>query len=352
MGLGVGMTANLFNGGSRRTSRVLRGLLVTAVAVPLAGLMAAPAQADTLYTPWSGYLSGWTDEYIPSSDNDCVAGRDNCLHGTLKELARIADANATSCNHNAIFSLAYLRMTQTYGWARDIPGYYQDVPFANHLDAVFASYYTDAWYAYQAVTPQTCPRHGRSPSTPPATSTVTGSGDLLLGMNAHINRDLPYVLAATGLVAPDGSSRKTDYDKDEQWLNDSTHPLLYEAAARFDPTVDDSSDPYGISDYALFQAVSGWRENAWRNAEALVSASTPDEYAMVQAKIESDATNTANLIAASYTYNGITSSTGPRDTFCAVHNGDAAPDRLRLRNAAALGLPVLSRHQINPSFLS
>jgi hypothetical protein len=37
---------------------------------------------------------------------------------------------------------------------------------------------------------------------------VTGSGDLLLGISAHVNRDLPFVLASLGLVAPDGTSRK------------------------------------------------------------------------------------------------------------------------------------------------
>ena len=49
-------------------------------------------------------------------------------------------------------------------------------------------------------------------------------GDLLLGMNAHINRDLAFVLAATGLIGPDGSSRKHDYDAVEKWLYDATAP--------------------------------------------------------------------------------------------------------------------------------
>ena len=43
--------------------------------------------------------------------------------------------------------MTYTRITQTYGWSRDIPGYYQDVPYINHMDAVFARYYTDAYYS-------------------------------------------------------------------------------------------------------------------------------------------------------------------------------------------------------------
>ena len=37
---------------------------------------------------------------------------------------------------------------------------------------------------------------------------VTGMGNVFLGMNAHVNRDLPFVLAEIGLVKPDGTSRK------------------------------------------------------------------------------------------------------------------------------------------------
>ena len=63
---------------------------VTALAaVPSMVPTAGPARADVLpYVPWSTYLPGWTDEYIPSSDNDCVAGRPACLKATLAELAR------------------------------------------------------------------------------------------------------------------------------------------------------------------------------------------------------------------------------------------------------------------------
>jgi hypothetical protein len=299
---------------------VLTGVLVaTLVAAP-----SASASTDT-YVAWSSYLAGWTDEYVPTSDNDCVAGRDNCLKATLKELARIADDTAKSCSHDAIFARAYVRMTQTYGWARDIPGYYQDVPFANHLDAVFAKYYTDAYYAYQSGNSASVPKAWRMAFDASKNKQVSGTGSLLLGMNAHINRDLPFVLAATGLVAPDGSSRKTDYDADEKWLYTATEPLLAEIAARFDPTTDDANDPFGISYLTLFQMVSGWREDAWRNAEALVSAPTPDARALVAAKIENDAATEAQTILASQSYAPPLTSSGPRDTWCAAHHDDAPP---------------------------
>ena len=274
---------------------------------------------------WSAYLAGWTDEYVPTSDNDCVAGRDSCLKATLKELARIADGTAKSCSHDAVFARAYLRMTQTYGWSREIPGYYQDVPFANHQDAVFAKYYTDAYYAYQSGDRASVPEAWRIAFDASRDKQVSGTGSLLLGMNAHINRDLPYVLAAVGLVAPDGSSRKPDYDAVEKWLYTATEPLLAEFAARFDPTADDGNDPLGLSNFALFQLVSGWREAAWRNAEALVSAPTAEARAKVAASIEAEATEGAKTLLATQSYTPPLTSSGPRDQWCAAHHDDPPP---------------------------
>ena len=58
----------------------------------------SPAQADLPYIAWTAYLPGWTEEYVPSSDNDCVAGRPACLEQTRKEFGRILKENAQSCS--------------------------------------------------------------------------------------------------------------------------------------------------------------------------------------------------------------------------------------------------------------
>jgi hypothetical protein len=308
---------------ARWTGAVLTGALVAALLT--GGGSTASASTTDPNVAWSSYLAGWTDEYVPSSSNDCVAGRDKCLKATLKELARIADDTAKSCSHDAVFSRAYLRMTQTYGWSRDIAGYYQDVPFANHQDAVFAKKYTDAYYAYQAGDLASVPKAWQIAFDASRDKRVSASGSLLLGMNAHINRDLPFVLATVGLVAPDGSSRKPDYDAVEKWLYTATEPLMAEVAARFDATADDGSDPFGLSNLTLFQLVSGWREEAWRNAEALVSAKTPEERALVASSIEDAAATEAQTILQTESYAPPLTSSGPRDQWCAAHHDDAPP---------------------------
>ena len=294
-----------------------------AVALSLVAGM-TPAFADTtLYTPWSSVLPGWNDQFAPGSDNDCAAGRPSCLTVTLNEQLHIFTPAAQTCSHLAIFSLAYVRMTQTYGWTRDQPGYYHDVPYMNHMDAVFAKYYTDAYYNWANGDRAAVPQSWLYAFDAGKSKAVTGAGDLFLGMNAHINRDLPFVLDASGLVESDGSSGKSDYDAVEEWLNDDTAPLLAEAAQRFDPTIDDTNNP--LIDYLAFQMVSAWRENAWRNAEALAAAPDAATRALVAQHIEDNANLIAQGLLTSFAVNPLIESNATRDAYCAVHNGDAAP---------------------------
>lgn len=315
-----------------------------AVAIALSGalvgsLTTSPATAEPApFTPWSSYLPGWTDEYIPTSANDCVAGRPNCLKATLRELAKIHDETVQACSHNAVFALAYLRITQMYEWSVDQPGYYEDVPFANHQDAVFAKYYIDAYTNWKAGARSEVPKAWLMAFDAGKNKRVNGTGDLLLGMNAHINRDLPFVLEAVGLVAPDGSSRKPDYNKVEHFLNLGTEPMLAEAAARLDPGIDDANDPLGAAYYVLFQLISTMRETAWRNAEALVSAPTPAARALVAEGIERSAELAATSIIAAQSYLWPLTTAGPRGNYCAANNGATAP------LAYAFGTPKVYGH--------
>jgi hypothetical protein len=319
---------------ARRLFRVSLAVALSLVA------FAAPSFADTtLYTPWSSMLPGWNDQFAPGSDNDCAAGRPSCLTVTLNEELHVFTPNAQSCSHLAIFPLAYLRMTQTYGWTRDQAGYYHDVPYMNHMDAVFARYYTDAYYNWKGGNRAAVPQSWLYAFDAAQNKKVSAAGDLFLGMNAHINRDLPFVLYASGLVTSDGTSGKADYDVVEKWLNDDTSPLLIEAAQRFDPSIDDTNNP--LVDYLSFQAVSDWRENAWRYAEALASAPDDAARAQVAASIENNANVIAQGMLQSFGYNALTGGTAARDTYCAAHNGDTAPA------AYPMGVPSPYGNKIN-----
>jgi hypothetical protein len=144
-------------------------------------------------------------------------------------------------------------------------------------------------------------------------------------MNGHVNRDLAFVLAAIGLVGPDGASRKADHDKVNEFLNVVVEPLLLEVGARFDPNVINIATPYGTGYTALLQLLVAWREQAWRNAELLALAPTESARALVAAQIESAAALEARAIALANGYLPPLTSSAARDAYCAAHHDAAAP---------------------------
>jgi Family of unknown function (DUF5995) len=291
-----------------------------ALVVALAFPVAATAD-DAPFVGWTALLPGLSLSYDPSSPDDCSAGRVQCVDKTVREMTRRVDALASSCQHNAIFALTYLRVTEEY--RRTVEGaFFDDTRFVNYEDTLFAHYYFAAFDAWAA---------GRIEQVPPAwrvafdaarARAVSAIGDLLLGINAHVQRDLPLVLYATGIVRPDGTSRKLDHDRVNIILNRVQDDILAEIARRFDPTVDDANLPTVLDDVALFQTLAGWREKAWRNAELLAAAPTPAARALVVAAIERDAALEARAIVAATGYLPLLGGRAARDAFCAVHHDD------------------------------
>jgi hypothetical protein len=308
----------------RRLLAVSMLIAVLAAGTQLGGISGASADVP-IFADWTSLLPSLTDGYDPTSANDCVSGKPSCLDKTIREMQRRFAPLGQACAHNAVFALAYLRTTQTYGWARDQAGYFADTPFVNHEDAVFAKYYFDAYDDWAAGRRGDVPQAWLMSFDAAAARRVSGSGNVFLGMNAHVNRDLPFVLAAIGLTFPDGTSRKADHDKVNQFLNAVIDPLLAEEAARFDPTVDDARDPLLLGYTTTFQMLAAWRETAWRNAERLVNAPDAAARAQVAQSIESYAAGVAQTLILAEGYLPPLTTTAARDSFCSTHKGAIAP---------------------------
>jgi uncharacterized protein DUF5995 len=298
---------------------------VKLVAAAIAVSIALPAMAraeDPAFVDWTSLLPGLTAGYDPSSDNLCKKGHESCVHSVIHEMTRRFDGLAASCDFDAAFSLAYLRTTEQYHtfWHE---GHFNEPNWLNHYDAVFGQYYFDAYDDWASGDHSAVPQAWRIAFDASDRKLVSGYGSLFLGMNAHINRDLPFVLASIGMVSPDGTSRKADHDTVNQFLNRVADELLPEAARRFDPTIDDTNAPGTLDDLASFQAIPAWREMAWRNAEALVSAPTTAARALVASQIESYAASVAQTIKASTAYTLLSSfKAADRDAYCAAHHND------------------------------
>jgi hypothetical protein len=234
----------------------------------------------------------------------CQRGEPHCAHFVIQEMERRYRKLAKDCDHNAIFSLLYLRTTEKFRDTLDSIGY-SDPSSILRQDAVFADYYFRAYDAY----------HTGEGSVPPAwrmafdaaaQRNVISGGDGLLGVNAHINRDLPFVLF--------------DIDQQGHPVSHEDHTLVNnvlaqvmadpEIAARFDPTYDDNPNPN------ILQQIFFWRERAYNNYLRLRNAPTPEARAAVASEIELIASLTAAAIIQT-TALPPGSDSSARDAYCA-----------------------------------
>ncbi len=270
----------------------------------MAAVGVAPAAAeDPVFIPWSQLLPSLAQGYEPSSADECRNGNIRCVDHVIREMTRRYEPMRSACNHDAMFALMYLRTTEEYRRSAGDGSFFRDTNFVNHQDVVFAKLYFDAYDAWHA---------GNAAATPPAwrvafdaadRQLVSGLGNMLLGMSAHVNRDLAFALAEIGLVRPDGSSRKDDHDLVNQFLNRVIQPLLTEAGAVLDATADDGNVTFTTLDETLvLQLVVGWGEWAWRNAERLAMAPTDAARAQVAAEIEAFAAAEGQAIVAATSY--------------------------------------------------
>ncbi len=304
--------------------RKIRVPLIGVAIAAIAAIAALPAGAvDPPFVGWSTLAPSLSTTYEPNSANVCNRGDIRCVDATIREMQRRFDPLAASCSHDAIFALTYLRTTEENRRAVSDPAFFTDTPFDNHEDAVIGSYYFGAYDNWHNGARAQVPGAWQVALEAADRRTVSGTGDLLLGVNAHVNRDLPFVLAAIGLVKGDGTSRKPDHDKVNEILNRVYGPVLSEAARRFDPAISNAVfDGTTLDDAALMQILVGWREQAWRNAERLAAAPTAADRATVTQSIEAAATLEAQTIVAQTQYTPPATTTTSRDAYCATHHND------------------------------
>ena len=294
-------------------------LAVLALVLLALGWPAAASAEDPPFVGWTALLPALSLPYDPTSPDDCIAGRVQCVDKTVREMTRRFEPLAGSCDHNAIFALTYLRVTEEYRRTVESRTFFDDTAFVNHEDVVFARYYFAAYDAWKAGERAYVPPAWRIALDAANNRSVSAYGNLLLGINAHVQRDLPFVVYSLGMVKPDGTSRKLDHDRVNQILNRVTDDVIAEIARRFDPTIDDSNLPTTLDDFGLFQTIVSWRESAWRNAELLAVAPTPQARELVAQEIEAAAASQARVIRAAAAYPPLLGGSGARDAFCATH---------------------------------
>jgi hypothetical protein len=277
--------------------------------------LAAPAAASQdPNPPWPQLLPPRpvTDTTQPGPVPHCRRARMRCIDYNIARMRRLA--SRLGCDHRAVFATTYLLLTkQIRATLRRDPHYFHDRRWLIYEDTVFANFYFRAFRADE-----------RGEPVPPAWQVAFDNArsgddnagqDMLLGINAHVQRDMPFVVATVGLRTSKGETRKPDHDVVNNILSDAYEPIVAAIGARYDSLVQISNaswDP--VDDIAGLEMVKGWREGVWRNAERLVEARTESERQQVIDSIETNAATWAHLIADEQ----VPGYRAQRDAYCAA----------------------------------
>lgn len=202
-----------------------------------------------------------------------------------------------SRDHRAAFLRVYRRMTAEVQ-AHLTDAFFLDPAWVEQVAVRFSGYYFDALERFDA---------GDSP--PPAWAlafTVARERrafllqDVLLGMNAHINNDLPLVVAEMLAGETDPAAvRRRRFDHDQ--INRVLHEVIPAVEAELSQTYGRLILPLGRLMGTLDQTLATyglktWRDNVWRNGLFLRAAVGEAERGLVVAFIQRDALDVGEQI--------------------------------------------------------
>jgi hypothetical protein len=292
--------------------------LVAAVAV----LGPAPALAGTGGSRdpgihWESYLpdmppvGGPQPHAVPG----CLRATVKCIDTEIRNLR--ARQKQFGCDHRGVFATTYLELTgQLRDTLRTRPDLFSDKRYLYREDALFADVYMNTLRSYAKGMPvppawQIALDAAKSPD-------LNAAQDMLLGINAHVQNDMPFVVAALGVTKPNGASRKADHDAVNEVLSAAYDRVVTAVRDRFDPFMQYTNGDWDpADDIAGLEMVREWREQVWRNAESLIEAKTPADRQKVADQIQSYAAGWAQTIATK----AMPGYGATRDAYCASKLG-------------------------------
>ena len=275
-------------------------VFVVACAVAFGGLAAtAGGSSHPANVNWPSYLPAMSSpsDIQPGAVPFCRKARVRCVDEQMKRMRRLQ--KQLGCDHRAVFATTYLELTRQY--RRDLSAgmkkRLQDVKYLYREVAAFANVYFATVKRFKRG--QDVPEAWRIALETARSGEVNAAQDMLLGINAHVQNDMPFVVAALGLRTKDGQSRKVDHDLVNEVLDRAYDTVVAEVTARYDPFVATTNAPWNPGDDVVgLEMVKGWRERVWRNAERLVNAGSEEERRAIADEIETQAADWARGMAA------------------------------------------------------
>lgn len=253
-----------------------------------------PTHGTPVTAAWAEIVSGLDAPIADADATSCHRGEPSCLAAVVAEMeARLA---ARPCAHTSPFAFTYLEMTR--GVAEDVESF-DDAALNSIVDARFAQQYFDAFDNWQAGRVDQVPSAWQMAFATADRQESSAALDLILGMNAHISRDLAYIVASAVANDPNLREQPDDYLRVNDVIAGVKSPMLANAADRFDPNLfllDSELSVEGAPDPVTL--ISDWRAFSFDLGLRLATAESEPERTAVIAEIERTATGAAAVLIA------------------------------------------------------
>lgn len=295
------------------------------------GFGAGPVVAATpISDQWSGIARDLRPGIDPTSGNPCQRGDSICLDAVIAEME--ARLDRLGCGHTAPFAFTYLEMTKGVQRRVSEPDFFADSTTVSHLDGLFAELYFDAFDNWHAARIEDVPGAWQMAFGAAESGRTSATTDLLLGMNAHISRDLAFAVASILEETPDGGGDRRDFDRVNEVIEEVTAPMLEGAADRFDPGLADLDLALEGQDLARFaeelrlspaessELIAIWRTQAFDMGQRLADAGNAEERAAAEAEIERNAVAIATVILDADAVLGLGQREPARTRYCERHD--------------------------------
>jgi hypothetical protein len=181
----------------------------------------------------------------------------------ITEMTRRWRALQRAGDWRAVFAKSYLRTTQQILATAAQADAFENPEWLVQLDCDFANRYFTASDCWDTGAP--CPTPWRLAFTANREKRTLVFQDLFLGMNAHINYDLPYALDATVPhdLSPD---QLASYLRDHERVNAllaGTVDVVQQAVGIYDPALIVADDLSPTDELGTAQMISIWRARSW-----------------------------------------------------------------------------------------
>jgi hypothetical protein len=175
-------------------------------------------------------------------------------------------------------------------------GGFADPEWVHRYAVAFANLYRTALVAYEDGRTEEVPKPWRVCFDAARRGDGLVLQDMFLGVNAHVNNDLPLALMAIS-IEPDRQARYRDHAAVNAVLGSVTQRATDRIAALYAPGLTGMDDCAGELDELLsLFSLNIARESAWESAVALANAKTRVEYALTSRLISARASVLARAL--------------------------------------------------------